>query len=117
MLTFVCKVAGVPDTRNPLVTSVTVPGTSQTFIGGRFIMAGVNRGIIQRSYGLLEQQHTLSPSKASERARYGPEFVYNEFHIMPTRYKAFMHSLTLILMTLAFSIGPVWHTSLPLHTN
>ncbi|KIY65015.1 hypothetical protein CYLTODRAFT_492651 [Cylindrobasidium torrendii FP15055 ss-10] len=100
-------VAGAPDAPFPLINSVNVPGTSQTFVGGRFIMSGVNRAIVQRSYGLLELQHTLSHSKASERARYGTQFTYSEFHIMPTRFKAFMHSLTLILMAWAFATGPI----------
>ncbi|KAL0065576.1 hypothetical protein AAF712_007487 [Marasmius tenuissimus] len=61
---------------------VKVPGKpSRSVVGSFWMMALPNRSIVQRSWGLLEQEFLSNESPSAEvaRARYGPSVVYDEF--------------------------------------
>jgi hypothetical protein len=73
-----------------------VPG-DRSLIGAFFIMGPVNKALVQRTFGLLEHEARISNSKEAQLARYGPDFVYDEFLAMPGVFSAV--SLTVALMT------------------
>jgi hypothetical protein len=66
-------------------------------------MSPVNKAIVQRTWGLLHQQHLIDPSNAEKRRQaYGKNFKYDEFVQMP-------NVLTAVALTLS-----IWVTALGL---
>ncbi|TFK45010.1 Saccharopine dehydrogenase-domain-containing protein [Crucibulum laeve] len=57
---------------------------AKTLIGGYFIMQSTNRALVQRTYGLLEVQAQTDKSHRAQLERYGPQFNYDEFMVMPS---------------------------------
>jgi hypothetical protein len=60
-------------------------------------MEPTNKALVQRTFGLLELEARTSNSKEAHLERYGPDFVYDEFMVMPGIFSAV--SSTVILMT------------------
>lgn len=96
-------VEGLPSPRPRLV--YTLPVLSPTVRGTFFPMVGVNRAVLQRTWGLHElearRQSTHADTNAqAERKRltYGREFKYDEFIVMPNVAVG-------VMIAIAFAIG------------
>ncbi|KAF9462382.1 Saccharopine dehydrogenase-domain-containing protein [Collybia nuda] len=85
--------------------SLDVPG-AKTLVGAFFFMKPTNKALVQRTFGLLELEalkasgstNSRSSVTTARRERYGPNFSYDEFIVMPSRLAAIMFSA-------AFAIG------------
>ncbi|KAG7091287.1 hypothetical protein E1B28_010335 [Marasmius oreades] len=71
-------VQGPPSPQAHLLYNIQVPGTSRYIKGSFWFMSGSNRSIVQRSWGLLEQE-LLQKNTSTTTHRYGPSMVYEEF--------------------------------------
>lgn len=89
-------VAGRRPPRTPLYYKVPIPG-ARPLIGAYFFMEPANKALVQRTFGLLELEAQTSKSKEAQLARYGPDFVYDEFLTMPNAFAAV--SFTFVFMT------------------
>ena len=106
-------VVGIPHDPSKLTFSLPIPFTTRTLVGGTFPMTFINRPIVQRSWGLFEYQNIVSPSREADRIRYGADFQYEEFIVMPSRIQAFVFSVGYMLTMLTLLITPVSFLSLP----
>lgn len=83
-------------------------------------MANTNRGIVQRTFGLYEFATSLSAVHVevagahagtgadARRAAYGPQFRYDEYLLVGSRFKTALHSVVASLsMALLFWVAPV----------
>lgn len=71
------------------------------------MMGNIDRAVVERSWGLFEYNAITSKSKEAERARYGPDFTYEEFWVMPTKVQAYMLSFGLVFSVMCLMIPPV----------
>lgn len=74
-----------------------MPYVTPRIVGSFFFMGPMNRGIVLRTRGLLES----NPSMQS--LRYGPEFNYEEFLVVPNRLAAVF--LSLVFFTFGICLG------------
>ncbi|KAK0212332.1 Saccharopine dehydrogenase-domain-containing protein [Desarmillaria ectypa] len=105
-------IVGVPQ-KQPfkLVRKLHIPFSDETLVGGQWFMSNVDRAIVQRTWGLLEYdaiqarlEGDLERSEAAEKARYGPQFTYDELSIRPNVVVAAVASLSLVLSLIRFII-------------
>lgn len=68
-------------------------------------MEPVNKALVQRTFGLLEYEARISNSKEAQLARYGPDFVYDEFLGMSNVFQAV--SFTVVFLTGFFLVALV----------
>ncbi|KAJ3573700.1 hypothetical protein NP233_g2257 [Leucocoprinus birnbaumii] len=92
----ISPVAGPKPPRPQLYYNLPVPG-SRPFKGAFFFMEPTNKALVQRTFGLLELEARTSNSKEAQLGRYGPEFVYDEFMVMPGVISAV--SFTVVFLT------------------
>ncbi|CAA7262294.1 unnamed protein product [Cyclocybe aegerita] len=83
-----------------------VPGAKQ-LLGGFFVMAPTNRSVVQRTFGLLEWQVAEGKRKEAQVERYGPQFSYDEFQVMPSAFSAIMLSAAVVLGLSMLIIKPI----------
>ncbi|KAI0752779.1 hypothetical protein C8Q80DRAFT_1148186 [Daedaleopsis nitida] len=106
------RVQGHPTPKPPL--AVREPVSSGGKYGGYWIMAGMNRSIVQRTFGLnefaasLSAAHIVAGANAGTgedalRAAYGPQFRYGEYLLVGSWIKTVLHSMIMqFSMTLLF---------------
>ncbi|KAF9262684.1 hypothetical protein L218DRAFT_1039020 [Marasmius fiardii PR-910] len=90
-------VLGPPAAPPQLLYNVQIPGTSQSVSGCYYFMARSNRSIVQRSWGLLEQE-ALQRTSSTPTQRYGSSMVYDEFLRMPGTLTSVFVSATMALV-------------------
>ncbi|KAF5363351.1 hypothetical protein D9756_000263 [Leucocoprinus leucothites] len=78
----ISPVAGRRPPRPQLYYKQPVPGASP-LTGAYFLMGSCNKALVQRTFGLLELEARTSNAKEARLGRYGPDFVYDEFMVMP----------------------------------
>ncbi|KAH8833919.1 Saccharopine dehydrogenase-domain-containing protein [Flagelloscypha sp. PMI_526] len=90
----ISPVKGKPYPRPQLWYKTRDPETSQNKIGMFFPMSQVNKYLVQRDWGLFEQDENLS-------LHYGPDFVYDEFVETKSRILSVLVTVPLALFVLA----------------
>ncbi|KAG7449869.1 NAD-P-binding protein [Guyanagaster necrorhizus] len=100
--------------RFQLVRKLHIPFSDETLVGGEWFMASVDRAIVQRTWGLLEYdaiqarlEGDTERLEAAEKARYGPEFTYDELRIQSNVLVAAVASLSLVLGLMSLMISPI----------
>ncbi|KAF9012631.1 Saccharopine dehydrogenase-domain-containing protein [Cyathus striatus] len=104
-------VIGVKPPKPQFVYTLPIPG-ARPLIGGFFFMQPVNKHLVQRTWGLLELEAknkslTNSSSKSSSQLpRYGPEFCYDEFVVLPSRLIAILMRVFLMIRWVVSRLMP-----------
>jgi len=73
-------------------------------------MEPVNKALVQRTFGLLELEARMSNTKEAQMDRYGPDFAYKEFMVLPSVFAA--ASVTVVFFIGLLFVGfvpPVWN--------
>jgi len=104
-------VTGRPSSRPQLYYNVPVPG-ERPLIGGHFFMESVNKALVQRTFGLLELEARTSNTKEAQMDRYGPDFAYKEFMVMPSVFAAASFTVVFFIGLLLVAFPPVWNRRL-----
>ncbi|KXN89437.1 hypothetical protein AN958_05599 [Leucoagaricus sp. SymC.cos] len=101
------SVAGHRPPSPQLYYKLPVPG-ARPLIGAYFFMESANKALVQRTFGLLELDARTSNSKEAQLGRYGPDFVYEEFMVLPNVFTAVLYTLVFMagFLILAF-VRPV----------
>ncbi|KAH8827838.1 Saccharopine dehydrogenase-domain-containing protein [Flagelloscypha sp. PMI_526] len=92
-------ISGQPYPRPKLVYSVFDPDRARKIWGGFWMMSNVNRSMVQRTWGLLQEpvnasrQKGETPDKLASQYSYGPELIYDEFLQLSGPISSFTFSL------------------------
>jgi hypothetical protein len=110
-------VEGLPSPRQRLL--YTLPLSSPRVRGSFFLPIGINRAVIQRTWGLHEleaRRLSTKPSanatdnhdalEASKRLTYGRQFKYEEFIVMPNAAVGFLVSIALAIGLASLTFMP-----------
>jgi hypothetical protein len=86
----------------------TLPGPSSlsTLKGGFWMMAPVNRAVVQRTWALNTLAARESP-QTNANLNYGKDFTYDEFLVMPSRIASMAMSLGLAMTGICLMFAPV----------
>lgn len=106
-----------------LAYSLTDPESGKKTVGGLFPLSPLNRALVRRSWGLLEQKAKTDAGKKIRVLRstcihskwavgpkvstYGPNFKYDEFVKLPSRFYGVLFTLSIALFMTAVTIPPV----------
>ncbi|KAJ2918003.1 hypothetical protein MD484_g2368, partial [Candolleomyces efflorescens] len=98
------------------IYELVIPG-AKSIIGGFWVMRNTNVWLVQRTFGLFESRaHEVHASGTAteeekaeaDKARYGPDFVYDEFLQTKSKLSAFVMSACLVVtFTLLTFVRPV----------
>jgi hypothetical protein len=80
-----------------------MPHSPEPMVGGVFMMAPVDKLVVQRTWGLLQRAAIAADgedAKAKTRT-YGDEFVYDEFMVTPSK---FIGALVTLALTFGFAL-------------
>jgi len=73
-------------------------------------MEPINKALVQRTFGLLELEARTSNTKEAQMDRYGPDFAYKEFIVMPSVFAAALFTVvSFIGLLLLEFVPPVWN--------
>ncbi|KAH8103424.1 Saccharopine dehydrogenase-domain-containing protein [Cristinia sonorae] len=101
--------SNVPGGENPPIRlTYSLPHTKPAIYGGFFPLAGGNRAIVQRSWGLREydlRKSSVNPPEDKRKSAYGPDFKYDEFLVTATWTSGLLLSLG-FAFTVAFMFLP-----------
>ncbi|KAG8866474.1 hypothetical protein FRC20_008442, partial [Serendipita sp. 405] len=75
--------------------------------GGISIMGSINEKIVNRTWGLLEARAQSVHDGGESTFRYGPNFRYEEFTVLPSRIFGLIFSIGLLLGMGAMTLPPV----------
>jgi len=104
---YLSNVPGVPNP--PFRMTYRLPVSNPPVYGAAFVMAGVNRQIVHRSWGLHEYDMRRSSANGTVEKRmlaYGPRFKYEEFLSRSNRTSAFFTSLALVVAAVCVMFPP-----------
>lgn len=91
-------IVGVKPSRPQFWYNLPIPGANEIY-GAFFFMQPTNRALVQRTAGLLELEAIMhGDRKEAQLERYGSNFSYDEFVVMPSK-------LVSTMVTTAFVIG------------
>ena len=99
-------ITGLPSARKIPQLFYTLPlSGNPPVVGCYWIMEGINKAIIQRSWGLNQMSHRQG-KKEMELATYGPEFQYSEFLVMSSKLKAVFVTLLMVFVWIGLVFVP-----------
>ncbi|GJE97550.1 saccharopine dehydrogenase-domain-containing protein [Phanerochaete sordida] len=84
----------------------TLPLSDPPVYGGRYFMAGANRAIVQRTWGINELRAMETTSADARIHAYGPKFKYDEFKVCESKLSSVILSLGLAFTAVVLLIPP-----------
>ncbi|THH20820.1 hypothetical protein EUX98_g8510 [Antrodiella citrinella] len=104
---YLSNVHGVPNPPNHMTNQL--PLSNPPIYGAVYVMAGVNRAIVHRSWGLHEYDMRKSLTSRTPEKRlltYGPQFKYEEFLAVSSRASAVLTNIAIVACVVCIMFPP-----------